>query len=436
MLIDNQDKIVDAERRDFKEKSPTLIRLAEIMGTVSAIRYTESKVEEWMQPVPLELSSEYESLGARAQIVHQPKGVVGVVAPWNGPIILSCMPLAGIIGAGNRAMIKPSELAPHSAALLETMIKSSFDESEVAVIQGGIEVAQEFTGLPFDHLLYTGSSRVAKLVMAAAAENLVPVTLELGGKCPVIIGADANVMLAAERLAYGKLIHAGQVCVSPDYLFIHEAIAEDFVKSLTQAVVRQFPSVCDNTDYSPMLNSAHFARLQALVSDAERKGAEVVCINPRNQPIDPESSLKFPLHLLLNVSDDMNVMQEEIFGPILPIMTYGRLSEAIDYINSKPNPLSAYYFGSDLEERNSICGEVTTGSIVFDDVLCQIFHEQIPFGGIGNSGMGRYRGREGFTTFSNQVSVLLQTDKDEVLKGLRPPYTAELQAFIDQQISC
>lgn len=435
MLVANQDRIVEVERLDFQNKSPILIRLAEVMGTVAALRHTQANVASWMQPEPVPLAEHFESIGVRAEIQYQPLGTVGVISPWNGPIILTCMPLAGVLAAGNRAMIKPSELAPHSAELLAEMVQATFDETEIAVCCGGIEVAQEFIRLPFDHLLYTGSDRVARKVLAAAAENLVPVTLELGGKSPVVLGPDADLEVAAERLAYGKLFHGGQVCVTPDYLFVHEDHESDFVDLLIQATERLYPRVIDNEDYSPIVNAHHYNRLAHLVQDAVDQGAQATCINPAGETWNVERSLRFPPHLLRNVDDSMAVMGEEIFGPVLPIMPYSSADDVFDYIRSRPHPLSAYYFGDNADARQTFCERVTTGSVVFNDVVCQIFHEEIPFGGVGPSGMGRYRGHHGFKTFSNALSVLTQTDDDNMLKPLRPPYGAGLEAFVSQQLA-
>lgn len=434
MLLVHQDDIIDVERRDFQNKSPVLIRMAEVMGSVSALRYVHAQIEEWMKPEPLALAEHFEGAGVRAEIHYQPLGTVGVVTPWNGPVILTCLPLAGILAAGNRAMIKPSELAPNTAELLVRIIANYFDETEIAVCCGGIEVGQEFIRLPFDHLLYTGSTRVARKVMAAAAENLVPVTLELGGKSPVIIGRDADLRIAAERLANGKLFHGGQVCVTPDYLFVPKEREDEFTGLVLEAAARMYPSVTGNEDYSPIVNIHHFERLKGLVDDAQGKGAEVQCLNPAKEPVGAEYSLRFPLHLLRGVNDEMHVMQEEIFGPILPVLTYTELDEVLEYVQSRPHPLSAYYFGYDTQERQRVCEGITTGSIVINDVVCQIFHEEIPFGGVGTSGMGRYRGQQGFKTFSNAVSVLTQTDDENLLRFLRPPYGDEIDGFVREQL--
>lgn len=434
MILDNEEAIINAERLDFAQKSATLIRLGEVMGPVVAARYTRSMIPEWMEPDPVSLAPEFEAMGVKAEIQHQPKGTVGIVVPWNGPMILSCMPLAGVLGAGNRAMLKPSELAPHSAELISRMVSEFFDETEVAVCTGDIDVAREFIKLPFDHLLYTGSSRIARQVLTAASENLVPVTLELGGKSPVIFGRDLDMPVAVERLAYGKLFHAGQVCVTPDYLFLPAELKDEFIAGFTASVRKLYPSVTDNADYSPIVNEQHFNRLSAIVDDARNKGAEVVCLHPEEGDLDSSKALKFPLHVIFNASHDMLAMQEEIFGPILPVKLYDNIADVFSGIAQNPNPLSAYYFGRNPEDRQAVSRNIRTGSIVFDDVVCQIFHEEIPFGGVGTSGMGRYRGHEGFKVFSNPVSVLTQTCDDEFLKLLRPPYGEFLDQFISQQL--
>ncbi len=431
MLTSHDAKIVAAEQQDFAGKSPTLIRMAEVLGTVSAVNFTLEHLPAWMDDVEIPMPAIPGQEDTRAWTRYQPVGVVGVVAPWNGPIILTCMPLAGILAAGNRAMIKPSEFAPHTAALLEEMVSATFDPAEVSVINGDLDTARAFVSLHFDHLLYTGSTKVAKLVMAQAAENLVPLTLELGGKSPVFIGRSADMAVTAKRLAFGKLFHGGQVCVTPDYLLVHESQAQALLDGLREATADMFPDGAQGADYSPIVNAHHFGRLQGLLEDARQRGAEIVRLDRGDETPEPTASLKFPFYALRGVTDDMQVMQEEIFGPIYPIVTYSSFPAALDYVRSRPRPLSAYYFGSDEDEQRRVIDSVRTGSVVVNDVVCQIFHEQIAFGGVGTSGFGRYRGYEGFKTFSNPVSVLSQTANDEAVAAIRPPYRPETDAFID-----
>lgn len=434
MLLSHENEIITAQQQDFPGKPKALIRLGEIVGPIGAIRYIVENLEDWMKPETIPLSAEFEGLSMRAEVQFQPLGVVGVISPWNGPIILSCLPLAGILAAGNRSMIKMSELTPTIAALFATMIRKYFDPSEVAVFTGGIDIASRFTQLPFDHLLYTGSTRVARLVMKAAAENLVPVTLELGGKSPVIIGQNADLDTAIPRLAYGKVMHAGQVCVTPDYLLVSRNQVDVIADRLLSAVDDMYPDLATNVDYGPVLNRDRFERLLRIVDDARERGSRVLVSPHGRKSLDVGRTLRFPLHIIIDPDDESLAMSEEIFGPILPIKGYDHLDQALRYISSHPRPLAAYYFGQDDNELRTIQKKVITGGMVVNDVVCQIFHEQLPFGGVGPSGMGRYRGKHGFRTFSNQMTVLFQTDRDDVVGSLRPPYGDGMAAFIEQQL--
>lgn len=434
MLLAHEQEIISAQQQDFPGKSEVLIRLGEMLGPISAIRYIAENLEGWMKPETVPLAAELEAIGMRAKIQFQPLGVVGVISPWNGPIILSCLPLAGILAAGNRAMIKMSEYTPTVAALFADMVRKYFDPIEVAVFTGGPEVAIQFTQLAFDHLLYTGSTRVAREVMKAAAENLVPVTLELGGKSPVIVGRSADLERAIPRLTYGKVMHAGQVCVTPDYLLAPRDQVDFIADRILAAVDGMYPNLAANADYGPVLNRDRFERLSKMVDDARARGSRVLLSPEGQKSLGRPNALRFPLHIIIEPDDDSLAMSEEIFGPILPIKGYDHLDQALSYINGHPRPLAAYYFGRDEDELRAIQKKVITGSMVVNDVVCQIFHEQLPFGGVGPSGMGRYRGKDGFRTFSNAMTVLIQSDRDDIVGSLRPPYGDGITTFIDQQL--
>lgn len=434
MLIVNQDRVVAAQQQDFVGKGDVLARLGEIVGPLGAVRHIVDSVEDWMAADPVPLPADFEAIGMRAEVCYQPLGVVGVISPWNGPIILSCLPLAGILAAGNRAMIKMSEFTPALADLFAGMVASHFDETEVAVVTGGADVAARFTELPFDHLLYTGSSRVAKQVMRAAAENLVPVTLELGGKSPVVVSRSADLATTIPRLAYGKTMHAGQICVAPDYLLVPSEQVETIAEGILASVRAMFPDIASNGDYGPIINRQRFDRLTEMVDDARARDCRVLAAADLPDVDVPGTPLRFPLHIILDAPEAALVMGEEIFGPILPIIGYDQFEEALAYINRHERPLAAYYFGREEAELDSFQREVIAGGMVVNDVVCQIFHEQLPFGGVGSSGMGRYRGREGFRTFSNALTVLIQTNRDEITGSLRPPYAEGIRAFIDQQL--
>jgi coniferyl-aldehyde dehydrogenase len=369
-----------------------------------------------------------------AELHHRPLGTIGVISPWNGPIILSCMPLASIFSAGNRAMIKPSEFAPATAALLEQLVTANFDSSELAVINGDWQVAAAFAGLPFDHLLYTGSSRIAREVLKAAAENLVPVTLELGGKCPVIIGSGTQLDLAARRIVFGKLFHGGQVCVSPDYVFVPANQIQEFTRAVETAAAEMYPELEGSADYSPIVNSSHYQRLQDVITDAREQGTQILRLGSDPERSECRKALRFPFHLLLDPPEQTRAMHEELFGPIMVIKQYQQLDEAISYVRDHPKPLAGYFFGDDKQELALFLDTIQTGSVAVNDVVCQIFYEQIPFGGIGPSGNGRYRGVAGFRAFSNAMPVLTQAGSDGHLAPLRPPYGSGISDFLDQQI--
>jgi coniferyl-aldehyde dehydrogenase len=305
---------------------------------------------------------------------------------------------------------------------MKTMITKYFDTDEVAVFPGSADIGQEFSTLPFDHLLFTGSTAVAKKVMAAAAKNLVPVTLELGGKSPVIVSDSADLTVVADRLWYGKLMNAGQTCIAPDYLFIEEKSLEDWIQVSKTSIASMYPSVFSNNDYTSIVNEGHFNRLNRYLDDAKDKGARVIEFNPSNENTTERTHHKMMPSIVLGASDDMLVMQEEIFGPILPIKTYKHLDEAIDYINNHDRPLGLYYFGKNKAEENHVLNNTVSGGVAVNDVIFQFVQEDLPFGGIGPSGMGRYHGIEGFKTFSNPRGVYKQTPLEVALKIIRPPY--------------
>jgi coniferyl-aldehyde dehydrogenase len=331
--------------------------------------------------------------------------------------------LAGIIAAGNRVMHKPSELTPASSDTLKSMIEEYFDEGEMAVFIGGPEVGAAFSGLAFDHMLYTGSTAVARHVMKAAAENLVPLTLELGGKSPVVVGKSAKMQDVAQRVMQGKTMNAGQICLAPDYALVPEEKVEEFVQASVEVTSEMYPDMKDNDDFTSIVNQKHFDRIQGLLEDAKEKGADIVEINPSNEDFSQQPHHKIPPTLLLNPSEDMKIMQEEIFGPVLPVKTYKDVSEPVEYINSKDRPLGLYYFGEDSNEKDFVLDNTTSGGVTVNDVISHIQMEDLPFGGVGPSGMGSYHGYDGFKEFSHAKAVYKQTRFNLMkLAGLVPPY--------------
>ena len=354
LLINNQDEFCQAMSSDFGHRSFHLGLLGDIMASVAPMKSAKKHLRKWMKPEKRKTVFPFGLFGAKAWIEYQPKGVVGIISPWNFPVGLTFTPLGDVLAAGNRCMIKPSEFTPATAELMKGLVRKSFDETEIAVITGGPETGQAFSGLAFDHLLFTGSTAVGKHVMKAAAENLVPVTLELGGKSPVIFDRKPALPLFTNRLMLIKMMNAGQICVAPDYVFVPEEMSEEIIASIQKSVRTMFPALLKNPDYTSVLNARHYERLQGYLEDARAKGAALMEINPANEDFAQQPHCKMPPTLVLKPTDEMTVMQEEIFGPILPIKTYKNLQEAIDYINARPRPLALYYFGNDARERSRV----------------------------------------------------------------------------------
>ncbi len=417
LVLSYQDRLVDCITEDFGNRSTHETLLAEVLGVIKPIKHARKNLKRWMKPErrPMEL----ELLPARAEIHYQPLGVIGIMAPWNYPFYLTINPLIGALAAGNRVMMKPSELTPRTSQLMKDMLAEAFDETEVAVVLGGPEVAGAFSRLPFDHLLYTGSTPVGRKVMMAAAENLVPVTLELGGKSPAIIGPDYPLKHAASRITFGKLLNAGQTCIAPDYCWVPEGKVDSFVDLVSQQASAMYPTLADNPDYTSIVADRHYARIQALIEDAKEKGARVIEVNPASETVSNQR--KIPPTLLLDVNDDMDVMEQEIFGPVLPIKPYSDLGQVIDYVNDHPRPLALYHFTNDSEARDRVLSNTTAGGVCENDTLFHVMVEELPFGGVGPSGTGGYHGHYGFTRFSHAKSVFKQSR----LNGaglLNPPY--------------
>lgn len=401
-IYEYMDRLVEAVDADFSGRASAETMMLEILPVLEEIRYTKKNLRKWMRQstrhVPLML------LGSETKVHYQPLGVVGIVVPWNFPIFLGLSPLVGAFAAGNLAMIKTSEFAPTTGELLQEMISNYFSDEEVVVVNGGVEVATQFTKLPFDHLVYTGSTQVGRIVMHAAADNLTPVTLELGGKSPVIIHDSFPLEEAANRIAFGKGLNAGQVCVAPDYIMVPRGKVDAFADAFARSFAKLYPSLEGNSDYTSIISERQRDRLLDNIRDAEAKGATVVEVNPSDDSF--EGSRKLPMHIIKNVSDDMRVMQEEIFGPILPIIPYDTLEDAIDYVNKHDRPLALYYFDWDRSRAERILRETHSGGAAINDVMTQTVVDDMPFGGVGPSGMGHYHGKEGFLNFSKAKGVV------------------------------
>ena len=418
MVRDNQREIEAAVSADFGGRSCQETRLADIYFVISTVKYVRAHLRAWMKPrrrgVPFILQP------GRAMIISQPLGVVGVIAPWNYPFNLAFAPVAYALAAGNRVLLKPSEYVPQTAALLQRLVAERFSPDVLHVVTGGADVGEAFSHVPFDHLLFTGSTQVGRAVMRAAADNLVPVTLELGGKSPAIVHSSFPIERAASRIAWGKWFSAGQTCTAPDYALVHESSRDAFVDSVVAHARKSYPTIKDNPDYTSVINARHYRRLRGLIEDAEQRGARKIEIKPEGEQLSDDAR-RLPPTVLLDVRDDMKVMQEEIFGPVLPIVTYRALDEAMAFVNDRPRPLALYYFDNDAARARLVLAHTTSGGAVVNDVMMHCAVDDLPFGGVGASGIGAYHGIEGFEAFSHKKGVLLQPR----LNGaglLSPPY--------------
>ena len=435
MLVDYRPEICDAISSDFGHRSHHLSLMADIAGSIEALKHNKKHLRRWMRPERRKPMFPLGLMGTKAWVQFQPKGVVGLISPWNFPVSLTFCPLADVLAAGNRCMIKPSEFTPMTSALMKKMISERFDPSEIAVFTGAAEVAAAFSGLAFDHLIFTGSTSVGRQVMHKAADNLVPLTLELGGKSPVIVSRRSSIQLTADRIMFGKLANAGQICIAPDYLLVPEDKRDPLLRALQVAVTSMYPDLKDNADYTSIINTRHFERLQGYIQDARDKGAEVIELNPAGEAFSDQLHLKIPPTLIINPTDEMKVMQDEIFGPILPIVTYEDVQEAIDYVNARPRPLALYYFGNSRSEEKVITHTTVSGNTVINDVIMHYNQNDLPFGGIGPSGMGCYRGHDGFMTFSHKKGILKQTKRDIYrMAGMFPPYGKKIEKLINSQV--
>ncbi|WP_280241291.1 coniferyl aldehyde dehydrogenase [Nocardia abscessus] len=429
MVLDNIDDFVDAMSRDFGTRSRTGTLFAEIMGMLTAFEHTRSHLARWMRPVRTSrLSRLY---GIRTEVHPAPLGVVGIIGPWNFPLQLVVVPAASALAAGNRVMIKMSEITAHTAELTRSLAVKYFDPSELAVVTGGPDVGAAFTRLPLDHLFFTGSTGVGRLVQRAAAENLVPVTLELGGKNPVVVAPDADIDRAANRIARARMVNGGQVCVCPDYVLVPEDRIDRFTDALRAELRGMFPSILANDDYTAAVDAANYERVLGLVEDARARGARVEALAPHGETLPDPVARKIAPTLIRDVGDDMRISAEEIFGPVLLIRPYASLGDVIDYVNERPSPLVAYWFGPDGADFRTFVDGTRSGGIARNEFAIHMFSENAPFGGVGHSGMGAYHGKAGFDTFSHMRAVA-GTDLPFAITGIAaPPFDRRTAKFID-----
>jgi coniferyl-aldehyde dehydrogenase len=429
ILVKYQDQFADAINQDYGNRSMSETKIGELLTCLEHIKYYSKNLTNWMKPSKRHVSMLHQP--AKAWVQYQPLGVIGIIAPWNYPLLLSIGPLICALAAGNHAMIKISSSSAAFGRVLEKALAEAFPQDLVAVINGGGHISDAFCHLAFDKIIFTGSTNVGKTIMAAASENLVPVILELGGKSPVLVHASMDIYDVAQRLAAGKLWNAGQTCVAPDYLFLPRGKTDEFIQLFNQFVTDMYPHLAYNQDYTSIINDKQYRRLQGYLDNAESMGADIISINPMQEDLVP--SRKIAPTLLTNVSPDMQIMQEEIFGPILPILEYDQIDEVIDFINSRPRPLALYYFDFDQARSDYVAERTHSGHFGQNTVLTHVAQDDLPFGGVGASGMGKYHGPEGFFSLSHERSVM-SNPKLYSLKFILPPFNKPIHKLISKTL--
>ena len=430
MLVQYNDALCEAMGEDFGGRTTVFSMMNDVLGSLGSLKHARDNFEAWMPDQARPSVAPFDNFGATAWVRYQPKGVVGIIGTWNAPVFTLLSPLACVFAAGNRASLKPSEIAPRTAKVLARAVAEFFDPQVLSVVTGGPDVAAEFSRQPWNHMVFTGSTSVGKMIMAAAADNLVPVTLELGGKSPVLIGQSADIANAAERIAVGKGANSGQLCVSPDTVWVHESQTEALIEALQSVYARLYPTIAGNPDVTPVVNPRHFARVESYVADAGARGARVVMAG--DWPCEEGSaSRRMPLRLVVNPPEESVIAQHEIFGPALVLRSYRELSEAITDLNAGERPLALYYFGSDAAEQQWVLDHTLSGGVSINDVTMHPALHDAPFGGVGASGMGHYHGREGFLEFSHARSVYSAGRHDPRQEwGMLPPYNENFVQMI------
>ncbi|MCA7014742.1 coniferyl aldehyde dehydrogenase [Dickeya dadantii] len=427
LLKAHQDQLCEAYSQDFGYRAPGNTLISDILGSIDALRHSARHLEQWAEeeqkisPFP----------GTRVVVEYKPLGVIGVMSPWNFPLVLTFGPLAGVIAAGNRAMIKPSELAENGSRLLCRLIAERFSEDEISTLQGGVEASKRFSSLPFDHLVFTGSTATGRQVMKAAAENLTPVTLELGGKSPVIVSRGSDIAQAAQRIMTVKTFNAGQICIAPDYVLVHRDDLPALVEQACAFLRQTYGTFIENREYTSVINARQTARLKALLDDARNQGATLVRATAE---ADDLSRRRMAPTLVINPPLTARIMQEEIFGPLLPVIAYDHIEQCLTLINGMDRPLATYYFGDHQQEIAQIRQHTLSGALVINDVMSHVLVHDIPFGGVGASGMGAYHGDIGFKRFSHARSVFYQSAGGESNLPMRVPFSEASRRWVTQLI--
>ena len=429
ILVKYQDQFADAINQDYGNRSVGETKIGELLTCLEHIKYYSKHLTDWMKPSKRHVGIIHQP--AKAWVQYQPLGVVGIITPWNYPLLLSIGPLICALAAGNHAMIKISSSSAAFGAVLEKALAEAFPQELVAVVNGGGKISDDFSHLAFDKMIFTGSTNVGKTVMAAAAENLVPVILELGGKSPVLVHPSIDLADVAQRLAVGKLWNAGQTCVAPDYVFLPRGKTADFLDHYKVCVEAMYPSIAHNQDYTSIINDKQYNRLQGYLEDARDQGAQIISFNPQQEDVD--AVRKIAPTVLTGVTPNMQIMQHEIFGPILPIMEYDQIDEVIAFINSRPRPLALYYFDFDQARADYVAQRTHSGHFGQNTVLTHVAQDDLPFGGVGASGMGKYHGPEGFFSLSHERSVM-SNPKLYSLKFILPPFNKPIHKLISKTL--
>lgn len=435
MLVKHADALCECMHADFGNRPAVFSMMNDILGSLGSLKHARDTLEQWLGDEPRPSVAPFDSFGATAWVRYQPKGVVGIIGTWNAPLFTLFSPLASVFAAGNRAVLKPSEVTPHTAELVAKIVAESFEPDELAVVNGGQQTAAAFSAQPWDHLVFTGATAVGKLVMQAAAAHLVPVTLELGGKSPVLIGTSADLRNAAERIVVGKNLNSGQLCVAPDVVWVQEAQLDAFIDAARGVQEGLYPTTADNDDVVSIVNQRHFERIEGYLADARARGARIEVLGERVEG-ERAAGRRMPLRVVVNPASGSEIACHEIFGPALVVNTYRALSDAVAAINAGERPLALYYFGEDAAEQNWVLDHTLSGGVSINDVTMHPALHDAPFGGVGASGMGHYHGREGFVAFSHARAVYKAGQHDPRREwGMLPPYNASFVAMIRSAVT-
>ncbi|HUH38038.1 MAG TPA: coniferyl aldehyde dehydrogenase [Spongiibacteraceae bacterium] len=433
LLVKYHRPLVKAMDADFGGRPRGYSLMNDVIGSLTSLKYARDHFESWMPDQPRTPFPPYDQLGAEAWVMYQPKGTVGIIGTWNAPLFTLFAPLASALGAGNRAILKPSEVVARTAEVVAEAVDEMFDPLEVGIVTGGPDMGEAFTAQPFDHIVFTGSTSVGKSVMRNASQNLVPVTLELGGKSPTIVARSAELKTAAFRIAVAKASNGGQLCVNPDIVYVARESIDDFVAALKYSFAELFPVVAGNPDVVAVVNARHLERVESYIDEAAGAGARVE--STPAEPATDAADRRRPLRIVIDPPRDTRIMQEEIFGPAVVVLPYEEMDEVIADINARPRPLALYYFGEDRAEQQWVLEHTLSGGVCINEAMFHAAMEDAPFGGVGASGMGHYHGREGFIEFSHVRTVFKATAHDPRREwGLLPPYSEQFLAMMEAQV--